>query len=309
MLNDPLAAQMGLLVMRAEDMFDLLNSQGRRGELDPPLDPAIAAAYDIKGFISGNDTIIDVDPISGKLRLRVVNDTVFYGFVVCSKSNPHQYVVVIRGTGSPLEWIKDGQFTPIPHPASGGHVELGFDSIYQTMSFRPYVGGTFAGEWTSVAQGIAQAIPEGKVTVVGHSLGSALATYLTLELVVDQAMGDRVTTCMFASPHPGDTPFVDFFDKHVATYTLYNYSRDAVPMIPLLFGYSALPRAIKIAPDAAQATIRYDPLLPLEIENLQCQHHVVCYAAMLDYHAADWASLAAIDQGCVACIVGPKSPL
>jgi len=304
MLNDPFAAQMGLLVMRAEDMFNLLGQQ--QDTLDPPLDPSIAAAYDLKGYIVGNDALAELNPATGKRRMRLTNNVVFYGFLACSKANPHQYVAVVRGTGSLLEWIKDAEFTPIPHPLSGGQVELGFDSIYQTMKYRSYVGGTFTGDWKAVAEGIADACPDGKVTVVGHSLGSALATYLTLDLVVSQNMADRVTTCMFASPHPGDTPFVDFFDKNTANYTLYNYSRDAVPMVPLLFGYSSLPRAIKITPDAAQADIRYNPLLPLDLQNLACQHHVVCYAAMLDYHAADWGSLPNIDQGCVRCIIGPK---
>ena len=291
MLNDPWAAQMGLLVMRTENMFDLLKNAGQEGVLDPPLDAAIAAAYDLEGYLAGSDALIEVDPATNKRRLRASPNIVFYGFVVRSKANQHQYVAAIRGTGDLLEWIKDAEFAPVPHPSSGGHVELGFDSIYQTMQYRPYAGGAF----------------DGKVTVVGHSLGSALATYLALELAADQQMGDRITTCMFASPRPGDTPFVDFFDKTLTTYTLYNYSRDAVPMVPLLFGYSSLSRAIKITADNAQADIRYNPLLPLDIGNLACQHHAVCYAAMLDFQAADWGNLPAIDQGPVQCIVGPKS--
>ena len=306
MLNDPLAAQMGLLVMRTEDMFAQLTKPEQQ-KLDPPLDPATAAAYDLKGYLAGNDALVDFDPVTQKRRLRPSTKTVFYGFVANSKANPHQYVAVIRGTGNLLEWIKDAEFTPVPHPLSGGHVEMGFDSIYQTLKYRPYADGRFTGDWQRAASAIAQAVPDGKVTVVGHSLGSTLATYLALDLAAEQHMRDRVTTCMFASPRPGDTPFVDFFDSTLTTYTLYNYSRDVVPMVPLLFGYSSLPRAIRITPDNAQADIRYNPLLPLEIKNLACQHHAVCYAAMLDYHAADWAALPPIDQGCARCIVAPKT--
>ena len=307
MLNDPLAAQVALLVMRAEDMFDLLKNAGQQSKLDPPLDAATGAAYDLTGYLAGSDTLVEIDPITQKRRLRASGNTVFYGFVVSSKANPHQFMAVIRGTGDLLEWIKDAEFSPVPHQLSGGHVEMGFDSIYQTLQYRPYPGGAFTGDWRRAAPAIAQAAPDGKVTVVGHSLGSTLATYLALELAAGQQMGDRITTCMFASPRPGDTPFVDFFDATLTTYTLYNYSRDAVPMVPLLFGYSSLPRAVRITPDSAQANIRYNPLLPLDIGNLACQHHAVCYAAMLDYHAADWAHLPPIDQACVQCIVGPKS--
>lgn len=306
MLNDPLAAQLGLVVMRTEDMFALLIKAGQPGKLDPPLDPAIAATYDLKGYLSGNDAVVETDPVTLKHRLRASANTVFYGFVASSKANPHQYVTVIRGTGDLLEWMKNAEAIPVPHPLSGGHVEMGFDSIYQTLKYRPYVNGAFTGEWQRAAEGMSQVIPDGKLTVVGHSLGSALATYLTLDLVAVQEMGDRVTTCMFASPHPGDTPFLDFFDKKVTIYTLYNYSRDMVPSVPLFFGYASLSQAIKITPNNAQAMIRYDPLLPLDITNLACQHHAVCYAAMLDYHAADWRNLPPIDQVCVQCIVGPK---
>jgi hypothetical protein len=99
---------------------------------------------------------------------------------------------------------------------------------------------------------------------------------------------------------------VNYFDENVATYTLYNYSRDLVPTVPFALGYTALPQAIKFTPDQAQANIRYNPLLPLEVRNVGCQHHAVCYAAMLDFHAADWKTLPAIDADCAACIIGPK---
>ena len=303
MLNDPLAAQMGLLVMRAEDMF----ASAQQGQLDPPLDPAVAAAYDLQGYIAANDALLVLNPATNKQQLRASGSNVFYGFVACSKANPHQYVVVIRGTGDLWEWFKNGEFVPVPHPQSGGQVEEGFNSIYLTLTYRAYSGGVFTGAATRAAVGIAHAILAGKATVVGHSLGSALGTYLALELATGQTMGDRVTTCMFASPHPGDTAFVDYFDQNVTTYTLYNYSRDAVPTVPLFFGYTSLPRAVRFTSSDAQANVKYDPLLPFSLPNLMCQHHVVCYAAMLDYQAANWATLPSIDQGGVACIIGPAS--
>jgi hypothetical protein len=72
---------------------------------------------------------------------------------------------------------------------------------------------------------------------------------------------------------PGDIAFVNYFDQHVSKYTLYNYLLDAVPTVPGLFGYKASPRATRIRPMAAQADIHV---------SLACNHHVVCYAAMLE---------------------------
>jgi hypothetical protein len=307
MIDDPLAAQMALTVMRAEDMFQRLRQSMQMQKLDPPLDPAIASAYDLVGYLTASDALVEFDPAFKRRIVKAAPFTVFYGFLARSKSNAHQYVAVIRGTGSVLEWLKDAQGVPVPHAASHGHVELGFDSIYRTMQYRAYSDGQFSGTPVDAAKGIAAAVPDGKVTIVGHSLGSALATYLALDLATLGNMGDRVTTSLFASPHTGDVAFVHYFDEHVTTYTLYNYSLDVVPTVPFAMGYSTLPRAIRFTPDDAQAVIRYDPLLPYEINNLACQHHAVCYAAMLDFHATDWKALPPIDQPCVACVIGPKS--
>jgi hypothetical protein len=307
MLDDSLAAQMALLVMRAEDMFRRLNNAGQQNRLDPPFDPALAAAYDLVGYLAASDALIKLDPKLNKKIMQPGASTVFYGFLARSKANPHQYVAVIRGTGSLLEWLKDAQGLPLPHDASNGHVEMGFSSIYDTMTFSAYGGGQFVGAPVRASKGIAGTAPDGKVTVVGHSLGSALGTYLALDLATSEQMGDRTTTSMFASPHAGDVAFVDYFDQNVATYTLYNYSRDLVPTVPFALGYAALPRAVKFTPDDAQADIKYNRLLPLDPDNVACQHHAVCYAAMLDFHAADWKTLPDVEQGCVACILGPKA--
>ena len=306
MVDDPLAAQMALTVMRAEDMFRQLRDGGQQEKLDPPLDPALEAAYELVGYLAASDALVEFDAKLNKKVMRPSAVTVFYGFLARSRASAHQYLAVIRGTGSLLEWLKDAQGLPVPHDASNGHVEMGFSSIYDTMTYHAYAGGQFVGGSIRASEGIAAAVPDGKLTVVAHSLGSALATYLTLDLATIEKMGDRVTTNMFASPHTGDVAFVDYFDQNVATYTLYNYSRDLVPTVPFALGYSALPRAIKFTPDDAQADIKYSALLPLEPNNIGCQHHAVCYAAMLDFHAADWKTLPDIDQGCVACIVEPR---
>jgi hypothetical protein len=78
-------------------------------------------------------------------------------------------------------------------------------------------------------------------------------------------------TCLFASPHPGDQAFVMLFDQTIADYRLFNYILDIVPRVPPGLGYAALPL---IRPQTAEAAIRFD---------IGCNHHVICYCAMLDY--------------------------
>jgi triacylglycerol lipase len=80
--------------------------------------------------------------------------------------------------------------------------------------------------------------------------------------------------CLFASPHTGDKAFVDLFDRSVVDYRLFNYLLDLVPRLPVGLGYEPLPRRTVIRPETGEARIRFD---------IGCNHHVVCYCAMLDY--------------------------
>jgi len=93
---------------------------------------------------------------------------------------------VIRGTDDFVEWVEDGEFPPIPYapqiplPARQTPilVEQGFWTLYASMQLISPTGaalGALAPAITNTAGST------GMVTVVGHSLGAALATYLTLD--------------------------------------------------------------------------------------------------------------------------------
>src|SRR5665213_431350 len=55
-----------------------------------------------------------------------------------------------------------------------------------------------------------------------------------------------------------------------------------------------------IQPLAANAGVRLD---------LLCDHHVICYCAMLDFQQTIAASLIARDAACRACVLGPASTM
>ena len=281
MIYDPIAAQMALLVMYAEDTFDALGTAGQ-GNLRPPLDARVAAGWKLVGYFSGRDALLDTQHVG-------LGDQVFYGFLAQSRGDATQFIAVVRGTAGLLEWLEDGEFVPMPHPLAGT-VESGFYSIYSSMQ---YTGAD--GVAKNLAAGIAAAVGNNDVTVIGHSLGSTLATYLTLDLAVGQKLGSGLSACLFASPRPGDSAFAEYFDRHVSAYKVFNYSLDLVPQVPKFFGYGALPRAREFEPQEAQANIR---------SSLDGNHHAVCYAAMLNYAAADWGSMPAADKDCAACILG-----
>ena len=212
---------------------------------------------------------------------------------------------MIRGTDGFVEWVEDAEFKPIPYtpmiPLPAGHdnleVEQGFWALYRSLSLITPAGaviGPLAPAITAHATGTA-----GTVTVIGHSLGSALATYLTFDLARG-SLGRRVTACIFASPHPGNHAFAALFDQTVADYNLYNYALDIVPRVPLGLGYARLPRRTAITPASAEANIRFD---------IGCNHHVVCYCAMLDYAGTMIATnpVPDVEDRSFACINGPEA--
>ncbi len=215
-------------------------------------------------------------------------------------------MAVIRGTDGLVEWIEDGIFSPIPYKpklvlssAQGPvAVEQGFWTIYAGMDLITPAGASLG----ALASAIVLALgTTGRLTVIGHSLGAALATYLTVDLARGGLAG-RVTACLLASPHTGDKAFVDLFDATVADYRLFNYLLDVVPRVPLGLGYEPLPRRTVIRPATAEANIRV---------NTACNHHVVCYCAMLDYEGTMSAltPMPAGEADSAACILGPETGL
>jgi len=107
-------------------------------------------------------------------------------------------------------------------------------------------------------------------------------------------LGDRATACLFASPRTGDAAWVRLFDSNVTNYQVYNYIIDLVTHVPSL-GYTTLSKAIVLQPSKAQADIRLD---------IFCNHHVICYCAMIDY-AAVGAAPTVPDAKFTLCISPP----
>jgi len=259
MLNDPQAAQYALLVMYAEDMYDALTD---KTIVAPPIDPRINANWTVVGFITATDALADAQSLGLGTRF-------YYGFLACSNADNGQYVAVIRGTANASEWIEDVEFVPMPAPATmAGTVENGFFSIYSSMRYAP-LGA--AGD-QPVVPGIAAAVGASRLTVLGHSLGSALATYLALDLTVSNNLQMPLSACMFASPHTGDAAFVQLFDQKVASYRVYNYSRDIVPKVPFMFDYSPLPKADEFDPQDAHAVIQNTLAGNHHARGLLCRH-------------------------------------
>jgi triacylglycerol lipase len=275
-ISDAQATRFGFLVVYAEDMYapgqTVPRDEPRIGELD----------WEIVAYLIARDAVLPdrASLAPGNLKTLQLNQTVFYGYLARSKSDPTSFVAAVRGTSGFVEWVIDANFLPRDCPsAPGTMVENGFWSIYETMTL---VGLNGAPIGAKAADGIAKVVGAGNVTIAGHSLGSALATYLSFD--VARILGSRASACLFASPRTGDHAWVSIYGSTVGDYRLINYVLDVVPYVPFdapPFQYSTLQNVTLLQPATAQAEVRFD---------LACNHHVICYCAMIDY--ADTKKLA-----------------
>jgi triacylglycerol lipase len=273
-LNDPQAAQQALLAMFAEDMFDPDPSHWN------PAGAAVAAkGWTIIGYLTAANAVLEGQRLG-------LGQRVYFGFVAQSTTAAGKFIAVIRGTEQFVEWIENIEGLLVPY-AGGGCVEDGFFSIYASMYFTL---ATAAGptvnngpqDDSKAARGIASILPpHSEVTVIGHSLGAAMATYLMLDLAESANGAFSVKGALFASPNTGNAAFVQRVDHAITDYKLYDYIFDLVthvpprlPVDPLGIGFHPLPKAKSITSNNRQARIKQD---------IFCNHHAYCYAAMLDY--------------------------
>lgn len=266
----------------------------------PPatIDPRITAGRGtLLGFITASDCIVKTGT---DLRSTVMGggDRVCYGYVLDTGA---EIVVAIRGTDGAQEWADDLDFLMIPHPrADGTLVDSGFFDIYQSMQFTPAAPGKPPAAGVPVTDGLK--VLKKPITVLGHSLGAALATYLVLDL---NLAGNGASACLFASPRTGDRKFADYFESKVSNYDVFNYERDVVPKVPNvdvmhLSAYQTLYQAKVIPDDGTMATIQDLPT---------CNHHLICYIALLDRQAyldeRAKPGFTSDDGECAQCVVRP----
>ena len=291
-ITDSQSVSFGLLTMYVEDMYN-----AAPGSLNPVADPRIAASgWTVVGYLTAQDLLI---PTKSSPRQRLsINGAkrVFFGVLAKNNADPTSYVAAIRGTDGFVEWVIDGEFLLIPHPRHAGvMVEQGFWNIYQTMSLADPTTGLTTHQ--NAAEGVAAVVGTGTVVVTGHSLGSALSTYFTDDLA--ERLGSRASGCYFASPRTGDSAWTDLFAITVKDYRLFNYILDIVTHVPAL-GCATLPNTTIIQPSTAQAGVRLDIL---------CNHHVICYCAMIDYKDTMATPTTAQDASRKSCILGPSSTM
>lgn len=237
----------------------------------PTLDPRIeSAGWSVVGYLLGSDNIIQTERSTGKKQLVANAPTehkVCYGYL--AKNSEGEYIATFRGTDGVEEWFDDFEFFPKkPRPPLEGKVDSGFYEIFDSMIYQSVNNAPPC----RLAPGIAAAIGNAPLTLIGHSLGTTLGIYASAELA---ALCDRnkLSIYLFACPKPGDKAFSDYFEQLGLRYQVFNYQKDWVPDLPPL-GYSAL-QNIQILPVGG---IDGDVHIGMD---KTCCHHLISYTALL----------------------------
>jgi hypothetical protein len=194
-------------------------------DVQPNYDGQNYAGFQVLQTIYADDLATDVSKLLG-LPAKVVS----IGFVAQNTAAPGEYAIVIRGTQGIWEWVQDAKLLPIPFTAvnGAGLSEDGFTDMYN--SFRSAPGAAPA----SIARQLKGWFntPVTKLTICGHSLGSALATLLALDVAVNSPY-QQPQVYTFASPRVGDMHFHNFFNSIVPDCFRIANRMDLVTHIPL----------------------------------------------------------------------------
>ncbi|MGO9110090.1 MAG: lipase family protein [Thermoguttaceae bacterium] len=249
----PQAVQLGNFVLAAYDLY----TQGNPDDFIPPV------GYDLASKVYADDVT------DGTAEFKV------FGFIAKSDSD---VVVAIRGTEGVFEWIKDFEFGLVRFPyVNAGNVESGFSGFYST--FRTGPDNTAS----RVVDTLAELIAEGGVKtlrIAGHSLGSALATLLAIDVAANGGFTTPVVYT-FASPRIGDKVFAGTYDGLVETSWRIANRNDIVTDLPPQFaGYTHV-----------------DAEYPINSDD-QCKQNFACWHSLETYlHTLD--SSVALDASCV----------
>jgi len=176
--------------------------------------------YQVVQVIFGNDLATDIGSIKS---------VVPFGYIAQSPAPNTDFIVAIRGTDSIWEWIQDVRFGRIacPFAAGAGETDDGFSDVYMSFS----AGSAGGPRLVDALRTLLAATPGATLTITGHSLGSALATMLALDVVINNAF-PTPSVITFASPLVGDPQFAQTHDTQVPNTWRIANAVDIVPKLP-----------------------------------------------------------------------------
>ena len=157
-----------------------------------------------------------------------------FGFVIREQATG-AVLVCIRGTQTPREWLAN--FTAVPSSFSlvpgFGQVHLGFERMQRSVR-------------DSIAGGLNAVPANARITVVGHSLGGAMAILAAVDLRRNFAR-TNLDVCTFGGPRVGKVDFRRSFDGEIARCYRVTNQFDIVPHVPtLITGWNHVGEEIEV---------------------------------------------------------------
>jgi triacylglycerol lipase len=150
-----------------------------------------------------------------------VADPAAFGFVVREHATG-AILLCIRGTQTPGEWLHN--FTAVPNPftlvADFGLVHLGFERMHRSVR-------------GSIQSAVTALPPDTRITVVGHSLGGAMAILAAVDLKRNLHR-TNVDVCTVGGPRVGKTDFRRNFNREIPGCFRITNQFDIVPHVPSL---------------------------------------------------------------------------
>ncbi len=245
------------------------NMYGAGGSLDPAPDPGLTRlGYEILLTLTARDW----------------ESVKFYGFIAAPSASHGDLVLAIRGTEDFTEWLLDFDVVPLRY-MNLGFAAAGFGSIAKTFSFSDSTGASY--DLPGAIAKLNAETPIASLTILGHSLGSALATLAAGQLASENTAGvkDLITVWTFASPRVGLLDFMDNYNKAVPnTYRIWN-NLDLVPGVPVLPYVHVGGSGEELKQSQAQMN---------ELDTTpSCEHHLATYQWLID--SADFVIPAACE--------------
>lgn len=149
----------------------------------------------------------------------------FVGYIPAQKT----IYVVFRGSTSIEDWLQDLSelLCDAPSYCSGCQVHCGFQETEQKAF--PLV--------LDAVEKLKAMLPDYKLVITGHSLGAAVATLVTLDLLALKKFGN-IALVNYGSPRIGNDKFVEFASNAIVDKSRHTHYKDIVPHVPVHYRFT-----------------------------------------------------------------------
>ncbi len=159
--------------------------------------------------------------------------------LIYSSTDSSNQIIVIRGTITKIDGMDDLKYGEAAELTPNIKVHKGIYGIY-----------------SNIKSEILNNIKLTNTTIIGHSLGSAVAYMLAYDLI---GLGIQVTVYAFAPPRSGNSAFTQYVGQHAKCLSIINLA-DVIPTLPFTF----MPNINK---KDNYVPFQYDHVLPTLVAN------------------------------------------